>query len=182
MTTIDILSSIGQFSNKDAELFEHHAEYRLLQKNEVLLQEGDICKCFYFIVKGSFYQFEKGETDDVIIDLHLPQEWMFNQHSLTGQTPSTTSIKAFSTAEVMALSLNSFHCICAKSPSFLQFGKILNQAMNRAFLYDHSLTPQEKYHYINQAKPALTKLFPVKMIASYLKMAPETLSRVRANY
>lgn len=64
----------------------------------------------------------------------------------------------------------------------MQFGKILNQSKNRIAIFDNSLNPAQKYNYINNAKPELAKVFPIKMIASYLKIAPETLSRVRANY
>lgn len=182
MTTQEILNSLGQFSNFDLELFEKHSANRKLNKNEVLLNEGEVCKSFYYILSGSFSQFKTDGIDDVIIDLHLQNEWMFNQQSLTEQTPSDTTIKAFSKSEIIELSLNSFHCLCSKSPSFLQFGKILNQSLNRVFLFDNSLKPIEKYNYINKAKPELTKVFPIKMIASYLKIAPETLSRVRASF
>lgn len=182
MTSIEILNSLGQFSKFDAELFDKHSAKRKLNKNEVLLNEGEVCKSFYFISEGSFSQFKTHDTDEVIIDLHLQNEWMFNQQSLTEQTPSNTTIKAFTKSEIIELSLNSFHCLCSKSQSFLQFGKILNQSLNRVFLFDNSLNPNEKYSYINKAKPELTKVFPIKMIASYLKIAPETLSRVRAAY
>lgn len=182
MTAQEILNSLGQFSNFDTELFEKHSARRSLNKNEVLLNEGEVCKSFYFILSGSFSQFQTHDIDEVIIDLHLQNEWMFNQLSLTEQAPSHTTIKAFSKSEIIELSLNSFHCLCSKSQSFLQFGKILNQSVNRVFLFDNSLKPNEKYSYINKVKPQLTKVFPIKMVASYLKIAPETLSRVRANY
>jgi CRP-like cAMP-binding protein len=182
MTTQEILNSIGQFSNFDKELFEKHSSRRVINKNEVLLNEGEVCRCFYFILSGSFSQFQIHDIDEVIIDLHLQHEWMFNQQSLTEQIPSTTTIKAFSKSEIIDLSLTSFHGLCSKSQSFLQFGKILNQSVNRTFIFDNSLKPNEKYDYINKAKPLLTKVFPIKMVASYLKIAPETLSRVRANY
>lgn len=182
MTTQEILNGLGQFTNFDTELFEKHSERKVINKNEVLLNEGEVCKSFYFILSGSFSQYQIHDIDEVIIDLHLENEWMFNQQSLTEQTPSTTTIKAFSKSEIIDLSLNSFHCLCSKSQSFLQFGKILNQSANRVFLFDNSLKPNEKYSFINKAKPQLTKVFPIKMVASYLKIAPETLSRVRANF
>lgn len=182
MTVKEILNSIGCFSNIDVELFDKHTSRKILVKDEVLLNEGEICKCFYFILSGSFSQFQIDDIDEVIIDLHLKNEWMYNQQSLTEQTPSKTTIKAFSKSEVIELSLNSFHCLCSKSQSFLQFGKILNQTLNRTFIFDNSLNPNEKYEYIKKAKPELIKVFPVKMVASYLKIAPETLSRVRANF
>lgn len=182
MTTREILSRLGNFTYFDIELFDKHTSRRILLKDEVLLNEGEVCKCFYFILSGSFTQFQMDDIDEVIIDLHLESEWIFNQQSLTEQTPSKTTIKAFSKSEIIELSLNSFHSLCSKSQSFLQFGKILNQTVNRTFLFDNSLKPSEKYDYINKSKPGLTKVFPVKMIASYLKIAPETLSRVRANF
>ena len=182
MTTQEILNGLGQFSHFDITLFEKHTTREKFEKNKVLLSENEVCKSVYYILSGSFFQFQTTEMDEPIIDLHLQSEWMFNQQSLTEQTPSNTTIKAFSKSEVINLSLNSFHCLCSKSQSFLQFGKILNQSKNRIAIFDNSLNPTQKYNYINNAKPELAKVFPIKMIASYLKIAPETLSRVRANY
>jgi CRP-like cAMP-binding protein len=107
---------------------------------------------------------------------------MFNQDSLTEQNPSQNSIIAFSNSEVLVLTLHGFHYLCSQSQSFLQFGKILNQTKYRASLYDNALNPVEKYDYINKIRPELSKNFPLKLIASYLKITPETLSRVRASY
>jgi CRP-like cAMP-binding protein len=182
MTNQEILNGLGQFSLFEVELFEKHTIRKKLGKNEVLLSEREVCKSFYYILSGSFFQFQTTEISENIIDLHLQGEWMFNQQSLTEQAPSNTTIKAFSKSEVLELSLNSFHCLCSKSQSFLQFGKILNQSKNRISIYDNSLNPAEKYDFIKKAKPQLSQVFPIKMIASYLKIAPETLSRVRASY
>lgn len=182
MKTQEILNNLGQFSTFEVDLFEKHTANKILNKNEVLLTKGNVCKSFYFILSGSFSQFKTNDIEECIIDLHLQGEWMFNQQSLTEQIPSTTTLKAFSKSEVIELSLNSFHYLCSKSQSFLQFGKILNQSKNRISIFDNSLNPSEKYEYINKVKPQLTKVFPIKMIASYLKIAPETLSRVRASY
>lgn len=107
---------------------------------------------------------------------------MFNHQSLKEQMPSNTTIKAFSNSEVIELSLNNFYCLGVKSQSFLQFSKILYQSKNRTFIFDNSLKPIQKYSYVNKFKPKLAKVFPIKMIASYLKIATETLSRLRANY
>ena len=182
MTTPNILASIGQFSSFDLALFENHTTLKCFNKNEVILKKGEICKSLYFIQSGSFFQFQFKDIDEVIIDLHLKGEWMFNHQSLTQQTASRTAIKAFSKSEVIELSLMSFHALASKSTSFLQFGKVLNQTHNRTYIFDNSLTPRERYDYIKKAKPELVKTFPIKMIASFLKIAPETLSRVRAKY
>src|SRR5215203_304602 len=182
MTTQNLLGSIGQFSFFDVELFENHTTKKCFKNNDVILKEGEVCKSLYFIQSGSFFQFQFKDIDEVIIDLHLEGEWMFNHQSLTEQTASKTTIKSFSRSEVIELSLESFHALASKSLSFLQFGKILNPTHNRTYIFDNSLSPAERYDYIKKAKPQLVKVFPIKMIASFLKIAPETLSRVRAKY
>jgi CRP-like cAMP-binding protein len=182
MTLQNILASIGQFSSFDLELFENHTTQKCLNKNDLILKEGEVCQSFYFIQSGSFFQFQIKDIDEVIIDLHLQGEWMFNHQSLSGQIPSKTTIKAFSKSQVVELGLKSFHALASKSTSFLQFHKILSQAHNRTYIFDNSLTPTERYDYIKKVKPQLVKVFPIKMIASFLKIAPETLSRVRAKY
>jgi CRP-like cAMP-binding protein len=182
MTTQEILNNIGQFSEFDVELFEKHTTHKVLKKNEILLEEGEVCKSIYYILSGSFFQYQTKDISQIIIDLHLQGEWMYNHQSLVGQSPSNTTIKTFSNAEVVKLSLKSFHCLTSITQSFLQFGKILNPTQNRTYIFDNSLSPIEKYDYIKKAKPQLAKEFPIKMIASYLKIAPETLSRVRAKY
>lgn len=180
MMNVEILNKIGQFSSFDCALFDKHTSKQQLDKNKILLKEGDVCKSFYFVLQGSFVQFQTKDIDEQIVDLHLNNEWVFNQESLTEQLPSRTAIRAFSKSEVLSLSLNSFHSLCAKSQAFLQFGKILNQTKYRTSLYDSSLNPSDKYKFLNMTKPELISVFPLKMIASYLKVTPETLSRVRA--
>lgn len=180
MKSSEILQAIGHFSEKDATLFEKHTSIRKLSKNEHVLIEGEVCSSFYYVLEGSFIQYSFWDEEEHIIDLHLPHEWLFNQESLTEQLPSTTAIKAFTDSEVLSLSLYAFHQLSAQSQAFLQFGKILNQPKYRTFLFDQALNPAEKYTYILKSKPELTRVFPLKMIASYLKVTPETLSRVRA--
>lgn len=182
MTTEEILEHVGRFSSIEKTLFDQHTTRRLLNKSELLLCENEVCSSVYFVLSGSFYQFQTNERGEIIIDLHLEGEWMFNQQSLAEQAPSRTTIKAFSDSEVIELSLENLHTLIAKSQSFLQFGKVLTQSKATAVIYDNSLTPSERYDFINKVKPQLAKVFPVKMVASYLKIAPETLSRVRANF
>lgn len=178
----EILSGVGSFSSYDLLLFEEKAMRKIFRKNEMVLRQGEICQSVYFILSGSFVQFQSDHETETIIDLHLPKEWMFNHPSLIDQTPSVTTIKAFEDAEVMELKLISLHELIGMSQSFLNLGRIFDQANHRTYLFDNALSPAEKYQYIKKSKPLIVQVFPVKMIASYLKITPETLSRVRANY
>lgn len=180
--TQNILRDIGQFSEADLILFENYVTKRSFNKNDLLLKEGEVCRSAFYILSGSFYQFKTGEIDDTIVDLHVQSEWMFNHTSFINQSPSRTSIKAFTGSEVIELTLDKLHELIIQSAAFLQLARIFDQANTRIHFFDSSLNPVQKYNYIKEAKPLLSQVFPVKMIASYLKIAAETLSRVRANY
>jgi CRP-like cAMP-binding protein len=178
----NILLDIGNFSEPEARLFEMSTTRRLLGKNEMLLQAGGVCQAVYYVLSGAFCQFQPGETEDVTIDLHVQHDWVFNHASLISQSPSQTSIRAFTESEVLELTLARLHELIARSQAFLQFGRILNPGQARTHFFDNSLDPRQKYDYLLATKPQIARIFPLKLIASYLKVAPETLSRVRANF
>lgn len=175
-----ILNNIASFSSSESEWFEKHTTVRTLAKGEVLLEEGAICQSLYYILSGSFFQFRTEDTEEVIIDLHVQDEWMYNHQSLIEQSPSATTIKAFEKAEILELTLSDYHFLVSKSTAFLQLSTLLNQPQHRMHIFDNALSPADSYAYIKKTKPLAVKVFPVKMIASFLKIAPETLSRIRS--
>lgn len=177
-----ILHNIGRFTEADTRAFETSIVRKRIKKNEVVLQEGQTCQSAFYIVSGSFYQFCYDDIDENIIDLHLPNEWVLNHSSFMTQKPSQSIIKAFSEAEILELSVHAIHELITKSPIYLQLGKILDQAATRIHFFDNASTPQQKYNYVMDNRPQLLHVFPLKMIASYLKITPETLSRVRSLY
>lgn len=127
------LNAIGRFSNNDINVFKEYTTIRTFNKNELLLKHGEICKSVFYILSGSFYQFQMNEVDEIVIDLHLKNEWLFNHTSLINQSPSLTSIKAFAKAEVVELSLTRLHDLISKSSAYLQLGRLFNQASERIY-------------------------------------------------
>jgi CRP-like cAMP-binding protein len=174
------LNSTGSYSDRDTSLFEKEVSIREVQKDQVLLKQGEVAKSIFFIAKGAVYQFEtKPSLERNIIDLHVENDWFFNQKSLAFQIPSEGTIVAFTDSVILELSINSMHALINQSSAFFQFNKLLAQPALRLYFFDNLLTPQDKYRYILDNKRQLLQLFPLKMIAAYLKITPETLSRVR---
>lgn len=177
-----VLSKVGHFSEADVERFAQRIHYRRVSKDEVILPEGAVCQVLIYNLQGAIYQFNYKDEDQLepnIIDLHLEQEWVLNDRSFFTQKPSECCIKAYTDCEVFELSVHDLHQLIAESPAFLQLGKVLEQATARVHFFDHPLSPTEKYLHILEHRPAMIQQFPLKMIAAYLKITPETLSRVR---
>lgn len=179
-TTAQKLDQIGLFTEQHLHQFTRQITYRTISKNTVLLAEGTVCQTVYCNVAGAFFQsVQNDEGESSILDLHLPGDWFFNHQSFTTQTPSASTIQAYTDGTVLELSIGAIHELIATSPAFLQLGSLLNQATDRIRFFDQNLTPDQRYQYVLNARPQLLHLFPLKMIASYLKIKPETLSRVR---
>jgi len=178
--SIEFLYRIGKFSSEDLALFNEKAVLREIQKGRLLLQQGQVCQSVFFLVEGAFIQYNYiDEVEENIIDLHLEGEWMLNAQSFAGQAPSDTILQAYTDSKVYELHVHKLHELIARSQAFLQLGKLLGSDGMRTHFFDNRLSPVEKYEYLLNTRSQLLKVFPLKMIASYLKMSPETLSRVR---
>jgi CRP-like cAMP-binding protein len=175
-----ILKSTGSYNDNHFSLFEKEVQCRDIKKGEILLKQGAICQSVFYTIEGSVFQYNfKEEIDLNVIDLHIANEWFLNQQSFVAQKPSETFIEAYSDSTILELSVHALHRLIGQSPAFFQLGKVLEQPHSRLYFFDKTLSPLEKYQYILTHKPQLIQAFPLKLIASYLKITPETLSRVR---
>lgn len=177
---LQLLNSTGTFSENDTLLLKKELQQKNIAKNGILLEKGSICSSLCFVLTGSFYHHRlDSEGNTTIIDLNMAQDWVVNHKSFTSRNPSEYSIQAFEQSTYYEISMDAIHRLIAHSQAFLQMGKLLEEATARVHFFDNNSNPDEKYRYILENKPGLLLTFPQTFIASYLKMTPETLSRVR---
>lgn len=178
MTVADFLNSNGRYNEEEIRLFQEAIQYRDIKSGEIICQPGEIARAVYFNIKGAFYQYiPADDSNENIIELYTEAEWFLNHNSFIAQKPADSCIKAYTDGSLIELSIHNLHWLISKSTAFLQLAKIFEQP--RIIYFDNKLSPAEKYQYVLEHRPALIQLFPLKMIASYLKITPETLSRVR---
>lgn len=176
-----ILRATGSYQDSEVALFEKVITMREIGKNEFLLQKGDVARSVYYLLEGAVQQYDvAADSEHNVVDLHIAGEWFLNYESLIAQRPSTVYMQAFADSKVIGLSLETVHYLTGKSLSFLQLNRVLESAFTRMQFFDQAMTPLEKYCSILDHRPGLIRTFPLKMLASFLKMTPETLSRVRS--
>ena len=173
------LNNIGHFSEEDIALLYHFGYIYTYKKNDYILNENQVCDCLFFILSGACYQYLKEDIEEKIQELYIAFDCALDSVSFINQEPSKVKIKAFNDCEILVLNIDSIHRLIQKSNVFLQLGKLMNPH-DRLLFFDNSMNPSQKYNHILTNKPTLLKIFPLKYIASYLKITPETLSRVRA--
>jgi CRP-like cAMP-binding protein len=157
-----------------------------IRKRQYFLREGDVCKYIGFIVKGSARMFtvdEKGHEH--IIRFGLESWWISDHESLVNLTPSPYYIEMVEDSELLTISLPDARELRHKSRCFNLTLSVLDRsqaiAMQKRIHAAIGMTAEEKYFDLSATYPEFLERFPVSMIASYLGLSPETISRIRKN-
>jgi CRP-like cAMP-binding protein len=171
-------------TDKEKELIKDAYKLKRLRKRQYFLQEGDICKYTGFIIKGAMRMFSvdhKGHEH--IVRFGMENWWIGDYESFMMLTPSKYNIEALEDMELLIITSAHQQELSLKVPAVGEMMRTLDRRSNIATQNRvHaaiSLTAEERYQNLTDTYPAFIQRFPQSMIASYLGISPETLSRVR---
>src|SRR5204862_1258831 len=156
-----------------------------LRKKQWLLQEGDVCKYVAFVEKGllrSFTVDDKGHEH--IAQFAFEGWWIADQVSFLTGEPSEYNIEALEDCELLLLTKPAEEKMLEKIPKLERYFRILLQnsliATQKRLVSSLSQSAEERYsELINACPDTLPQRIPQHMLASFLGITPETLSRIR---
>lgn len=173
-------------TESEQELFTSYLKPKKLRKRQFLLQEGDVCKHSAFVEKGMLRSYSVDEKGNERILQFAPEGWhIADLYSFITGEPSSLNIEALEDSELVLISNTSIVELRKTIPKFLEFSFIQMQnayvALQRRLFDMVNLSTEEKYTKLLEKYPDIVQRVPQHMIASYLGLTAETLSRVRKN-
>ena len=173
-------------SENDKQLLTVHFKPKKLRKRQYFLQEGDVCKYIGFVIKGSARTFtEDGKGREHILKLALENWWLADFESFYHLTPSRFNIEALEDLEVLQSTNAQIEEFLKDIPAFSEMAAVISQnytiANQKRMQAAMSYTAEERYEDLISNYPQFLRRFPQNMIASYLGLSRETLSRLKKN-
>lgn len=155
----------------------------MLDRKEYLKVKGSIDTNLYFVVKGSLRIYVLEEMEENIIRFGYKENFIASLDSFISEKPSDLYIQAIKKTELKVIKKSTFMKLIESSVENTKIwntmlGELICQQMERERDILTS-SPLERYKRVLARSPQLFQEIPNKYIASYLRMTPETLSRIK---
>jgi CRP-like cAMP-binding protein len=158
-----------------------------IRKRQYLLQEGNVCHYNCFIVKGCLRNYKVDNNGiEHILRFAVENWWISDRESYNNGNPSKCNIDALENCEVILIDKLDFIHLLNTIPKFKKFIDILlarsYDAIQERVMGAISYSTEERYQNFVTQFPDIFYRVPLHMIASYLGVSRETLSRVRSQF
>lgn len=179
---------LKQFPHYKPEVFESVLPFLSIEHIEAgtyFLQQGKIGKRIAFIEEGLMRLFYLNDGKEVTTCFCKESTITCSFKSLITDTPSELSIQAIEPCKLITFTYSALQNLYTKELFWQQVGRLateneyINTENHNRFLNDLSAT--ERYMQILENDAELLQRVPLNYLATYLQVAPETLSRIRKN-
>ncbi len=177
---------LKQFPLYTSEVFQDILPYlslKQLQPGEHWLDYGKVCREIGFIKSGLFRLYYLQDGKEITNCFCSEDNVITSYTSLISSTASEIAIQAIEPSELIVFSYDSLKKLYAKNIFWQQLGRMASESefirteCHQRFINNMSAT--ERYQEILDKEPELATRVPLNYLASYMQIAPETLSRIR---
>jgi CRP-like cAMP-binding protein len=177
----------NKIPDEELEILREGSTIRKLRKGQSILSEGQIWSINCFIVSGCFRLFRyDNEGVDHTARFGVENWWISDLESYNNNKPTEYNIEALAASTVLVWTRETWTEILRTCPAVAKFNEQLlargYEASQRRIFSLISSTATEKYFEFQKTYPKVFEKVPLHMVASYLGISRETLSRIRKEH
>ncbi|GAB3926496.1 Crp/Fnr family transcriptional regulator [Larkinella terrae] len=182
-----ILHHIAQhitFTEQDQKLFTSMLRIKKVKRKQYIEQPGFISTHRTFVVAGAFRAYVVGaDGQEHTLSLAIDDGMIGDPGSFLLQEPATLFVEALEESTIIQWSYEHEQLLLDKIPQFsvamMRRAQLIALNIQRRVIAQLSLTAEERYDEFAQNHPLLLQRIPLYIIASYLGMSREFLSKIR---
>jgi len=183
-----LISYMTQFidlSSQDIETLSQRTTYRKYLKGQFVVQQGDVCRYENFVVKGCLKTFyADAEGQEHIVMFAVENWWASDLGSFISQTPADYNVQCLENTEVIQFSFEELENLYARIPKLERFFRLIIQkafvSSEKRIVRNFTLPARDRYLKFREQYPQIDQRVPQYMIASYLGITKEFLSKIRS--
>jgi len=172
-------------TKEEASQVGRYFKFIKVSKNELLVDNGQVCRYIYFIVKGGAKaSFVDSKGVETIRYAAFENEFIASIYSFIKQSPSNEYISTVESCELLTISYTDFKTILSQSSLMKDF---YISMLEETYLYNHwrietllRLNAKQRYEYMLKKNSKLVQRLSNKNLSSYLGITQESLSRIKA--
>jgi CRP-like cAMP-binding protein len=172
-----------ELTDPDWHTIEPLFERRECSRNEIVLEEGKVCRYFYFLEEGLIRFYRNLDGTDFTKTFTIVPYCFTSIISFRKQAASNEGIQALERTVVWRITHENYRKLEAINAWNIFIRKLLNeiQEFSESFYLDiRTLTAEDRYKKILAEYPdELIRKIPLKHLSSFLGIAPQSISRIR---
>src|SRR5690606_25653024 len=163
----------------------HYWNERILKKGEDLLTNGKICRTDNYVLEGALkaYYIDVKTGKEEILFFAIEDWWASDLYSFQKQLPSIYNIEAVEDSKLLQITNDSFQKMLSEIPKLERFFRIILESylgtLQRKIIINQVYDAKSRYLDFLEQYPLIAERFPNYLVASYLNVSPEFLSRIR---
>ena len=185
----NILDNINRFvslTKEEEQKLLSIIQVKKIKKRQLIDQPNYVSKYRNYIQKGSFRSyFIDNEGKEHTVQIAMEDWFVSDFYSYITQTPATLYVEAMENSTILQMTYDDIEGLCKEIHALSEYYRITTE---RAFAFSRmralsnlSKTAEERYLELLGRYPNMIERVPQKVIASYLGMTPEFLSKIRNN-
>ena len=181
-----VLFKLGELSDPAWKAFANRMTFLKLDKGEVLTRAGEIEDKIYFIIRGAVNVYVIDNDREVSTNFRFANQFTSSLTSFLTRSPSQYWLRTLVASEFLVISHTELYWLYENFIEINTLGRVVMEVLlidkRQRELDFLTLSAEERYLKLLDENPGYVQRIPLKYVASFLGITPESLSRIRAKH